>query len=160
MSDSVRPQGILQARYWSWQPFPSPGDLSKPAIEPRSPSLQAGTLPAEPQGKPKHAGVGSLSLLQHVFPTQELNWGFLHCRQILYKLSYQGSPSLELGCKLHKQPLLKRISLLVVFMRQLLTYVKILQMPRNVITVSFFVKIPKQKFQALKGQRFTEQFSL
>ena len=36
--------------------------------------------------------VGSLSLLQGIFPTQELNQGLLHCRQILYHLSYQGSP--------------------------------------------------------------------
>ena len=55
-------------------------------------SLQADSLPAEPQGKPKNTGVGSLSLLQQVFPTQGLNWGFLYCRQILYQLSYQGSP--------------------------------------------------------------------
>ena len=33
----------------------------------------------------------SLSLLQGIFPTQELNWGLLHCRWILYQLSYQGS---------------------------------------------------------------------
>jgi len=49
--------------------------------------------PAEPQGKPKNTGVGSLSLLQWIFLTQKLNQGFLHCRQILYQLSYQGSPS-------------------------------------------------------------------
>ena len=36
-------------------------------------------------------GVGSLSLLQGNFPTQESNWGFLHCRQILYQQSYQGT---------------------------------------------------------------------
>ena len=36
-------------------------------------------------------GVGSLSLLQGIFPTQELNLGLLHCRRILYQLSYQGS---------------------------------------------------------------------
>ena len=34
----------------------------------------------------------SLSLLQGIFPTQELNWGLLHCRWILYQLSYPGSP--------------------------------------------------------------------
>ena len=33
-----------------------------------------------------------LSLLQGIFPTQQLNWGLLHCSQILYQLSYQGSP--------------------------------------------------------------------
>ena len=57
-----------------------------------SPALQADFLPSEPRGKPKNTGVGSLSLLQGNFPTQELNWGLLHCRQILYQLSYQGSP--------------------------------------------------------------------
>ena len=36
--------------------------------------------------------MGSLSLLQRIFPTQEWNWGLLHCRWILYQLSYQGSP--------------------------------------------------------------------
>ena len=36
--------------------------------------------------------VGGLPLLQGFFPTQESNWGLLHCRQILYQLSYQGSP--------------------------------------------------------------------
>ena len=35
--------------------------------------------------------MGSLSLLQGIFPTQESDWGVLHCRQILYQLSYQGS---------------------------------------------------------------------
>ena len=37
-------------------------------------------------------GVGSLSLLQGIFLTQELNQGLLHCRQILYQLSHLGSP--------------------------------------------------------------------
>ncbi|MDP1001455.1 hypothetical protein, partial [Klebsiella pneumoniae] len=50
------------------------------------------SLAAEPQGKSENIGVGSLSLLQEIFPTKELNWGLLHCRQILYQLSYQGSP--------------------------------------------------------------------
>ena len=68
------------------------GDLPNPRIEPRSPTLQADSLPAEPQGKPKITGVGSLSLLQWIFPTQELNQGLLHCRWILYQLSHKGSP--------------------------------------------------------------------
>ena len=37
--------------YWSGLPFPSPGDLPDPGIEPRSPALQVDTLPSEPQGK-------------------------------------------------------------------------------------------------------------
>ena len=39
---------------------------------------------------------GSLSLFQGIFLTQESNWGLLHCRQILYQLSYQRSPVLIL----------------------------------------------------------------
>ena len=37
---------------WSGWPLPSPGDLPNPVIEPRSPALQADSLPAEPQGRP------------------------------------------------------------------------------------------------------------
>ena len=40
----------------------------------------------------QNTGVGSLSLLQQIFPTQEVNRGLLHGRWILYQLSYQGSP--------------------------------------------------------------------
>ena len=40
-------------------------------------------------------GVCSGSLLQGIFPTQELNWGLLHCRWILYQRSYQASPARE-----------------------------------------------------------------
>ena len=40
----------------------------------------------------QNTGVGSLSFLQWIFPTQESNWGFQHWRRILYQLSYQGSP--------------------------------------------------------------------
>ena len=36
--------------------------------------------------------MGSLSLLQGIFPTQKSHWGLLHCRQTLYQLSYQGIP--------------------------------------------------------------------
>ena len=42
--------------------------------------------------QPKNTGVGSLSLLQGIFLTQESIWGLLHCRQVLYQLSYEGSP--------------------------------------------------------------------
>ena len=84
--------GILQARiYWSGQPFSSPGNLPNPRIKLKSPTLQADSLLSE-EGKPKNTGVDSLPLLQRIFPTQGQNWSFLHCRQILYYLSYQRSP--------------------------------------------------------------------
>ena len=44
--------------YWSGLPFPSPGDLPDPGIEPRSPALQADALTSEPPGKPKNIEVG------------------------------------------------------------------------------------------------------
>ena len=71
--------------YWSGYLFPSPGDLPNPGIKPRSPTLQTDSLPTEPQGKPKNTGVGSLSFLQRIFPTQELNWGLLNCTKSVNK---------------------------------------------------------------------------
>ena len=38
--------------YWSGLPFPSPGDLPNPGMDPGSPALQAGSLLSEPPGKP------------------------------------------------------------------------------------------------------------
>ena len=46
--------------YWSGEPFPSPGHLPNPGTKPRSPALQADSLPVEPRGKPKNTGVGPL----------------------------------------------------------------------------------------------------
>ena len=90
--------GILKARILEWVAFQSSlGYLPNPGMEPRSTTLQVDSLPAEPQGKPKNTGGGRLSLLQQIFPTQELNRGLLHCRQILYQLSYQGSKGVKIG---------------------------------------------------------------
>ena len=107
VSDSLWPRGLLahqaplsmgfsRQEYWSGLPCPPPGDLPNPGIKPRYPALQeTDSFPSEPPGKPKNTGVGSLSLLQGIFPTQESNLGLLHCRRILYQLSYQGSPSIS-----------------------------------------------------------------
>ena len=89
MSNSLRPNGL-------YSPWDSPGQnpgvgslsllqgIFNPGIEPSSPTLQVDSLPAEPQGKPKNNGMDSLSLLQWIFPIQELNQGLLLCRWILY----------------------------------------------------------------------------
>ena len=87
--------GILQARILEWVAFPSSRDIPNPGIEPKSPTLQADSLPAEPQGKPQNTGVGSQSLLQGIFPTQGSNPCLPHCRQILYQLSHKGSPKIS-----------------------------------------------------------------
>ena len=63
LSNSFQPQGLQPARllcpwrfsrqeYWRGSPCPSPGDLPNPGTEPRSPALQADSLPSEPQGSP------------------------------------------------------------------------------------------------------------
>ena len=44
--------GFSRQEYWTGVPFPSPGDPPDPGIEPRSPALQADTLPSEPPEKP------------------------------------------------------------------------------------------------------------
>ena len=111
--------GFSRPKYWSGYPFPSPGDLPDPEIEPGSPALLADSLPSALLGKPKseshsvvsdslwpcglyspwnspgqNTGVGSRSLLQRIFPTQGSDPGLLHFRQILYQLSHKGSPRL------------------------------------------------------------------
>ena len=78
--------------YWNGLPYPPPGDLPNLGIKPRSPALQVDSLPSEPLGKPKNTGVGRLFLLQEIFPTEELNWGFLYHRWIFCQLRQQGSP--------------------------------------------------------------------
>ena len=46
--------GILQARILEWVAIPPPGDHPNPGVKPRSPTLKADSLPAEPPGKPKN----------------------------------------------------------------------------------------------------------
>ena len=52
-------KGLFRQEYWSGLPFPSPGDLPNPRIEPRSPALQADSSPSEPPGKPMWSTGGS-----------------------------------------------------------------------------------------------------
>ena len=105
---------FFRKEYWSGSPCPSPRDLPDPGIEPRSPALQADFLLSEPLSESEsclvvstsvqphrlyspwnspgqNTEVGSLSFLQGIFPTKELNPGLLHCRRILYQLSHKGS---------------------------------------------------------------------
>ena len=68
--------GILQARIPEWVAFPFSRGSSQPRDQTQvSPTLQADSLPVEPQGKLKNTGVGSLSLLQGIFPTQQIEPG-------------------------------------------------------------------------------------
>ena len=51
------PWGFSRQEYWNRLPCPRPGDLPNQGIKPRSPTVQADSLPAEPPGKPKNTGV-------------------------------------------------------------------------------------------------------
>ena len=55
--------GFSRQEYWSGLPFPSPGDLPDPGIEPRSPALEADALTSEPPGKLREWAKLSFSLL-------------------------------------------------------------------------------------------------
>ena len=63
--------GISRQEYWSGLPFPSPGDLRNPGIEPRSPVLQADALTSEPPEKPvnkyRYTSTG-MATNKHFFP--------------------------------------------------------------------------------------------
>ena len=106
--------GFSRQKYWSGLPFPSPGDLPNPGIEPGSISLEADALTSEPPGKQRkerkplsrvqlfatpwtvtYQALLSMGFSRQEywsgFPTQGLNPGLLHCRQTLYHLSHQGS---------------------------------------------------------------------
>ena len=74
VSDSLRPYRLYPSRllcpwdfsrqeYWSGLSFPSPGNLPGPEIEPRSPALQADSLPSEPSGNPWTQGIPLISFI-------------------------------------------------------------------------------------------------
>ena len=84
--------GFSQQEYWNGLPFQCPLCESESASHSVSDSFQPHG-PYSPWNSPgQNTGVGSLSLLHQIFPTEESNWGLLYCRQILYQLSYQQSP--------------------------------------------------------------------
>ena len=102
--------GILQARILEGAAVPFSRGFSQPGPEPISPTLLADSSLSEPPGKPENTGVGSLSLLEEIFLTQEL-WALLHCRQILYQLSYLYSAT-NILCNLRQVTVLLCISVL------------------------------------------------
>ena len=71
-------------REWKWKEGESRSVVSD--------SLRPHGLQSPWNSPGQNTGRGSLSLLQGIFPTQRLNPGLPHCRQILYQLSHKGSP--------------------------------------------------------------------
>ena len=86
--------GVLQARILEWVAIPFSRGSSQPRDRTQVSHIAGGFFTSRATGKPKNTGKGSLSLLQGIFPIQESNQGLLHCRQILYQLSYEGSPKI------------------------------------------------------------------
>ena len=60
--------GFSRQEYWSELPFPSPGDLPNPGIEPRSLALQADALPSEPPEKATEEYNGNITCFPCLFP--------------------------------------------------------------------------------------------
>ena len=78
-------------------PVPKKGNAKECSSESESHSVMSDSLRPHglycPWNSPgQNTGVGSLSLLPGIFPTQRFNPGLLHCRQILYQLSHKESP--------------------------------------------------------------------
>ena len=83
---------ILQTRILEWVVFPFSRGSSQPRDWTQVSRIAGGFFTSWVTREAKNTGEGSPSLLQWIFLTQESNWGLLRCRQILYQLSYQGSP--------------------------------------------------------------------
>ena len=87
--------GILQGRILEWIAMPSSKGSSQLRDWAQVSRTAGRVFTTEPPGNPKNTGVGSLSLLQGIFPTPELNRGLTHCRWTLYRLIYRESPHVQ-----------------------------------------------------------------
>ena len=79
--------GYSRQEYWSGLPFPSPGDLPDPGIEPRSPALQADTLTSEPPGKPIETIIFALSKLCYFVNSAAMNIEVHVYFQVIFSLN-------------------------------------------------------------------------
>ena len=80
--------GFSRQGYWSGLPFPFPGDLPDPGIEPRAPALQADALPSEPPGIATRA----ITVPHHY-------QGSLHCNEITFLVTVTPKPLIYLLCR-------------------------------------------------------------
>ena len=90
------PWGFSRQEYWSGLPCPPPGDLPNPGSKPRSPALQADSLPSEPPAKPKNTGVGKLSLLQGIIPDPGIKQGSPALQADSLPAELPGKPNFQL----------------------------------------------------------------
>ena len=79
--------GFSRQEYWSGLPFPSPGDLPDPGIEPRSPILEADALTSEPPGQENSRNTSTSALLIRLKPLTV--WITTNCEKFLKRWDYQ-----------------------------------------------------------------------
>ena len=85
--------GILQARILEWVVFLFSRRSSQPRYSTQVSRITGRLFTSWAKNSPgQNTGMGSLSLLQEIFPTQGFNPGLPHCTWILYQLSHKGSP--------------------------------------------------------------------
>ena len=101
MSESEAARVFVLFAMWCSRPWVVMGRIedSEPPVDTRSESCSVVSDPWRPHALyspcnslDQNTGVGSLFLLQGIFPTQGSNPGLWHCRRILYQLSHKGSP--------------------------------------------------------------------
>ena len=89
---------ILQARILEWVTFPFSRGSSQPRDWTQVSHIWSRFFTSWAMREAQEYW-SSLARFQWIFPTQESNWGLLHCRWILHQLSYQGSPKCEVKVK-------------------------------------------------------------
>ena len=98
MSYSLWPCGLYspefsRPEYWKWVAFPLSRGSSRPRDQTQVSCIAGRFITSWATREAQERWSVCLSFLQQMFPIQESNWGLLHCRWILYQLSYQGSPN-------------------------------------------------------------------
>ena len=83
---------LLQARILEWVAMPSSRASSQPRDQTQISYMAGGFSTSWASREAQEYWSGKPNPSPGIFPTQELNWGLLHCSWILYQLSYQGSP--------------------------------------------------------------------
>ena len=93
--------GILQAWILEWAAFTFSRGSSQFRDRTQSSTLQVDSIPAEPQGKPKNTGVGSISFLQLIFLTRGINPGSLALQANSLPVELSGKPNGHLRCRVN-----------------------------------------------------------
>ena len=97
---AIRETWYFSSNISAWQ---LPNDVYGESHSVVSNSLQPHGLYSPWNSPDQNTGVGSLSLLQGIFPIQGLNRGLPHCRRILYQLSHKGSPIIQYSLHVYQK---------------------------------------------------------